>query len=191
VEQLLLGSRAGAGQLQVTNGPFDVAGLLRGAAVAFRPMSELHTLVLDMPDDLPQAYGDSIATDIIVGQLLENAYKYSPEGGPVTIRARSTDDEVEVTVEDEGIGIRPQDRDRVFDRFVQAEAGDRRPFGGIGLGLYIVRQLARAQEGAVEVGDGPNGGTTMRLTLRRAAVPPLRPIPPLPKPRPASEPTSS
>jgi signal transduction histidine kinase len=79
----------------------------------------------------------------------------------------------------------------VFDRFVQAEAGDRRPFGGIGLGLYIVRQLARAQEGAVEVGDGPNGGTTMRLTLRRAAVPPLRPIPPLPKPRPASEPTSS
>jgi PAS domain S-box-containing protein len=191
VEQLLLGSRAGAGQLQVTNGPFDVAGLLRGAAVAFRPMSELHTLALDMPDDLPQAYGDSIATDIIVGQLLENAYKYSPEGGPVTIRARSTDDEVEVTVEDEGIGIRPQDRERVFDRFVQAEAGDRRPFGGIGLGLYIVRQLARAQEGAVEVGDGPNGGTTMRLTLRRAAVPPLRPIPPLPKPRPASEPTSS
>jgi PAS domain S-box-containing protein len=191
VEQLLLGSRAGAGQLQVTNGPFDVAGLLRGAAVAFRPMSELHTLALDMPDDLPQAYGDSIATDIIVGQLLENAYKYSPEGGPVTIRARSTDDEVEVTVEDEGIGIRPQDRERVFDRFVQAEAGDRRPFGGIGLGLYIVRQLARAQEGAVEVGDGPNGGTTMRLTLRRAAVPPLRPIPPVPKPRPASEPTSS
>jgi PAS domain S-box-containing protein len=192
VEQLLLGSRAGADQLPVTNGPFDVAGLLRGAAVSFRPLSELHTLTLDMPDDLPLAHGDSIATDIIIGQLLENAYKYSPEGGTVTIRARSSDDQIEIVVEDEGIGIRPQDRERVFDRFVQAEAGDRRPFGGIGLGLYIVRKLATAQEGEVAAGDGPNGGTTMRLTLRRAPAPPApRPIPPVPRPRPASEPTSS
>jgi signal transduction histidine kinase len=192
VEQLLLGSRAGAYQLPVSNGPFDVSGLLRAAAVAFRPLSDLHTLSLDMPDDLPQAHGDSMATDIIVGQLLENAYKYSPEGGAVTIRARYSDDHIEVMVEDEGIGIRPQDRERVFDRFVQAEAGDRRRFGGIGLGLFIVRRLATAQEGEIAVDDGPNGGTTMRLTLRRAQLPPApRPFPALPKPRPASEPTSS
>ena len=192
VEQLLLGSRAGDDQLQVSNGPFDLGVLLRAAAVAFRPLSDLHTLSVDLPDDLPQAHGDSMATDIIVGQLLENAYKYSPEGGAVTIRARSSDDHIEVTVEDEGIGIRAQDRERVFDRFVQAEAGDRRRFGGIGLGLYIVRRLANAQEGEIAVSDGPNGGTTMRLTLRRAPVPAApRPIPALPKPRPASEPTSS
>ena len=194
VEQLLLGSRAGADQLQVSNGPFDLADLLRGAAVAFRPLSESHTLSVDVPEDLPQAYGDPMATDIIVGQLLENAYKYSPEGGAVTIRAALRDDRIEVAVEDEGIGIRPEDRERVFDRFVQAEAGDRRRFGGIGLGLYIVRRLARAQDGEVAVGDGPGGGTTMRLTLRRAPGSPgpdLRPIPALPRPRPASEPTSS
>jgi PAS domain S-box-containing protein len=193
VEQLLLGSRAGADQLQVSNGPFDVADLLRGAAVAFRPLSEQHTLLVDVPDELPQAHGDPMATDIIVGQLLENAYKYSPKGGAVTVRARLAGDRIEVTVEDEGIGIRPEDRDRVFDRFVQAEAGDRRRFGGIGLGLYIVRQLARAQDAEVAADDGPRGGTTMRLTLRRAPSPAgsgPHPIPALPKPRPASEPTS-
>jgi PAS domain S-box-containing protein len=194
VEQLLLGSRAGADQLRVSNGPFDVADLLRGAAVAFRPLSELHTLSVDVPDELPAAHGDPMATDIIVGQLLENAYKYSPKGGAVTVRARLAGDRIEVTVEDEGIGIRPEDRDRVFDRFVQAEAGDRRRFGGIGLGLYIVRQLALAQDGEIAAGDGSRGGTTMRLTLRRAPHPAgtgSHPIPALPKPRPASEPTSS
>ncbi|HEY5016895.1 MAG TPA: PAS domain S-box protein, partial [Streptosporangiaceae bacterium] len=87
VEQLLLGSRAGADQLTVSNGPFDLAGMLRGATVAFRTLAEGHTLVTDVPEDLPQAYGDPMATDIIVGQLLENAFKYSPAGGTVTVRA--------------------------------------------------------------------------------------------------------
>ena len=85
VEQLLLGSRAGADQLTVTNGAFDLGQLLRGAAVAFRPLSERHTLTADIPDDLPPAYGDMTATDVIVGQLLENAFKYSPGGGAVTV----------------------------------------------------------------------------------------------------------
>ena len=88
MEQLLLGSRAGADQLTVTNGAFDLAGLLRGAAVAFRPLSERHTLTADIPADLPPAHGDMTATDVIVGQLLENAFKYSPDGGAVTVRAR-------------------------------------------------------------------------------------------------------
>ena len=170
VEQLLLGSRAGADQLTVSNGPFDLAGLLRGAAVAFRPLSDLHTLTADIPAELPAAYGDAMATDIIVGQLLENAFKYSPEGGAVTVRAALAGDRIEVTVEDEGIGIAPADRERVFERFVQGEAGDRRRFGGIGLGLYIVRQLARAQDGEVAATASPGGGTLMRVQLRCASA---------------------
>ena len=83
-----------------------------------------------------------------------------------------------MTVEDEGIGIAPADRERVFERFVQGETGDRRRFGGIGLGLYIVRQLARAQDGEVAAGARPGGGTLMRLQLRCASAggqPPGRP----------------
>ncbi len=168
VEQLLLGSRAGADQLAVINAPFDLAGLLRAAAVAFRPLSDRHTLTTDIPDELPEAFGDPTATDVIVGQLLENAFKYSPEGGAVIVRARPAGDQIEVTVSDDGIGIPEVDRERVFERFVQGETGDRRRFGGIGLGLYIVRQLARAQDGEVVATERPGGGTIMRLQLRRA-----------------------
>src|SRR3989440_2877876 len=77
VEQLLLGSRAGADQLTVTNGPFDLAPLLRGTSAGFRSLSERHTLATSIPDALPLAHGDAPATDIAVGQLLENAFKYS------------------------------------------------------------------------------------------------------------------
>jgi PAS domain S-box-containing protein len=170
VEQLLLGSRAGADQLTVTNGPFDLAALLRGTAIAFRPLSEAHTLSADIPDGLPPAHGDPMATDIIVGQLLENAFKYSPGGGQVNVAARLAGEWIEVTVEDEGIGIAPGDHERIFERFVQGETGDRRRFGGIGLGLYIVRQLARAQGGEVAASSRAGGGTCMRLQLRPAEL---------------------
>ncbi len=168
VEQLLLGSRAGADQLTVRNGPFDLAALLRGTTAGFRSLSERHTLATDIPERLPQAHGDALATDIIVGQLLENAFKYSPDGGMVTVRARQARGWIEVTVDDEGIGIAPGDHERIFERFVQGETGDRRRFGGIGLGLYIVRQLARAQEGEVAASSRVGGGTRMRLQLRRS-----------------------
>ncbi|HXL16238.1 MAG TPA: ATP-binding protein, partial [Streptosporangiaceae bacterium] len=93
-------------------------------------------------------------------------------GGTVTIAAAAIPEsgQIEVSVQDEGIGIAAADVERVFERFVQGEAGDRRRFGGIGLGLYIVRQLARAQNGEVTAAAGPDGGTIMRLMLPQAAA---------------------
>jgi signal transduction histidine kinase len=189
VEQLLLGSRAGADQLPVRNGPFDLGAVLRAAATAFRPLSDKHVVVADVPDDLPAASGDTMATDIIVGQLLENAFKYSPDGGTVTVRAEvkpggtggpgggsppgeegAGEGWIEVSVEDEGIGIADGDHERIFDRFFQGEAGDRRRFGGVGIGLFIVRRLAQAQHGEVTATSRPSGGTVMCLRLRPAAA---------------------
>jgi signal transduction histidine kinase len=109
-----------------------------------------------------------MATDIIVGQLLENAFKYSPAGGPVTVRGRAVGPVIEVDVEDDGIGIASGDHERIFERFVQGEAGDRRRFGGVGIGLYIVRRLAIAQSGTVVAITRPEGGTIMRVTLQQA-----------------------
>ncbi|HEX3751939.1 MAG TPA: HAMP domain-containing sensor histidine kinase, partial [Streptosporangiaceae bacterium] len=169
VEQLLLGSRAGADQLPVRNGPFDLAALLKAAVIAFRPLSDKHTLTTEIAGDLPTAFGDTMATDIIVGQLLENAFKYSPQGGPVVVSAQAIDGHIEVTVADHGIGIADGDHERIFERFFQGEAGDRRRFGGIGIGLYIVRRLAIAQGGEVDARSRPEGGTIMRLVLRDAA----------------------
>src|SRR5689334_14485275 len=149
VEHLLLGSRAGADQLPVTIERFELEGLLSGAVAAFRSLSERHQVELEVPGDLPPARGDAMATDIIIGQLLENAFKYSPDGGTVIVRACAMGPDLVVTVEDEGVGIAPGDHERIFQRFVQGEAGDRRRFGGIGLGLYIVQRLARAQGGDI------------------------------------------
>ena len=165
VDQLLLGARAGADQLPISNGPFDLGAVLRGAAAAFRPLSDKHTVEADIPDDLPAARGDTMATDIVVGQLLENAFKYSPDGGTVVVRARVAGAWIEVTVEDEGVGIADGDRERIFDRFFQGETGDRRRFGGVGIGLFIVRRLAEAQHGEVTASPRPAGGTAMRLRL--------------------------
>jgi len=165
VEQLLLGSRARAEQLTVSNGPFDLAAVLSASASAFKSLSDRHVLTAVIPERLPTAFGDELATDIIVGQLLENAFKYSPEGGTVTVRVRVLESQIEVAVADDGIGIAAGDHERIFERFVQGETGDRRRFGGIGLGLYIARRLARAQGGELTATSRPQGGTVMRLRL--------------------------
>jgi len=75
---------------------------------------------------------------------------------------------IDVTVEDEGIGIAEGDHERIFDRFVQGETGDRRRFGGVGIGLFIVRRLAAAQHAEVTASSRPSGGTIMRMRLRPA-----------------------
>ncbi|RAY14595.1 PAS domain-containing sensor histidine kinase [Actinomadura craniellae] len=168
VEHLLLGSRAGADELQVTVERFDLTGLLTGVVTGFRSLSELHRVELEVAPGLPAAAGDAMATDIILGQLLENAFKYSPDGGTVTVRAGVEGARLVVTVEDEGVGIAPGDHERIFDRFVQGEAGDRRRFGGIGLGLYIVKRLAQAQHGDISAHSRTCGGTCMRLVLKIA-----------------------
>ena len=115
-----------------------------------------------------------MATDIIIGQLLENAFKYSPDGGAVTVAPRQDCDQIEVRCRTRASASRA-DRERVFERFVQGEAGDRRRFGGIGLGLYIVRQLARAQDGEVTA-TGAGGGTVMRRAALRRQSPRVRPV---------------
>jgi signal transduction histidine kinase len=115
-----------------------------------------------------------MATDIIIGQLLENAIKYSPDGGTVHVKARvlpatpTSGRWIEVTVEDDGIGLADGDHERIFDRFVQGETGDRRRFGGVGIGLFIVRRLAHAQHAEVTARSRPAGGTSMRLRLHPA-----------------------
>ncbi|WP_433331424.1 PAS domain S-box protein [Spirillospora sp. CA-294931] len=181
VEHLLRGSRAGADELSVTIESFDLARVLSGVVAGFRSLSGVHQVELEIAPGLPSARGDAMATDIILGQLLENAFKYSPDGGTVTVRAEVQGPELVITVEDEGIGIAPGDHDRIFERFVQGEAGDRRRFGGIGLGLYIVKRLTEAQGGRISAhpaapvtapdsgsGKTASPGTRMRLALRRA-----------------------
>ncbi|MDA0636212.1 PAS domain S-box protein [Nonomuraea sp. MCN248] len=169
MDHLLLGARAGAEEQVVGDEPFDVAERLRAATLGLPVLSDSHRIEVDIAAGLPHALGDPLATDIVLGQLLENAFKYSPRGGLISVGAWREDGRVVVVVDDEGVGIAPADRERIFERFVQVETGDRRRFGGVGLGLYIVRSLARAQGGEVSAHPRPAGGTRMKLQLRCAS----------------------
>ena len=168
MDHLLLGARAGAEEQVVKDEPFDLTARVRAATLGLPELSDKHRVEVDIPGDLPWACGDALATEILLGQLLENAFKYSPQGGLIRVAAWVEGDSVIVVVDDEGVGIAGPDRERVFDRFVQVDSGDRRRFGGVGLGLYIVRSLARAQGGEVSAQPRPGGGTRMRVVLRTA-----------------------
>ncbi|MEU6723523.1 ATP-binding protein [Nonomuraea wenchangensis] len=170
MDHLLLGARAGADELKVSIEEFDLAERIHAATLGLPVLSDRHRVEVAIGDGLPRVLGDALATDIVLGQLLENAFKYSPKGGLIRVEAWPEDDDVVVVVDDEGVGIAAPDRERVFERFVQVDSGDRRRFGGVGLGLYIVRSLARAQGGDVSAHPRPGGGTRMRLVLKGAGT---------------------
>ncbi|WP_067173499.1 PAS domain S-box protein [Microtetraspora niveoalba] len=170
VDHLLLGARTGADELRIRIETFDLAERVRAATLGLPVLSERHRIEVRMPDDLPEVRGDTLATDILLGQLLENAFKYSPDGGLIRVEAWAEGGRVVLVIDDEGVGIPPADRERVFERFVQADSGNRRRFGGVGLGLYIARNLARAQGGDLTAHSRPEGGTRMRFVLNGAAA---------------------
>ncbi|WP_028648574.1 PAS domain S-box protein [Nocardiopsis sp. CNT312] len=167
VERLRLGSAASRGALDVQRSPFDLAALLQGVVRTFRTLSERHTVELSAGEGLAWAVGDPLATGMVMDQLLDNALKFSPEGGTVRVSAWEEGDEVVIVVDDQGVGLAPGDEERVFGRFVRRGARDDRDgVGGLGLGLglYIVRQLAREQGGDVTAVRRTNG-TRLRFTV--------------------------
>ncbi len=165
VERLSLGSDASRGELDVNPVPFELARVLRQAVMTFKSLSDRHDVVLSATDDLPTVFADPLATGIIMDQLLDNSIKFSPEGGTVHVTVAVEGDSLAVSVDDDGPGLRPGDEERVFDRFFQGGVrGDRRRFGGLGLGLYIVRKLAQDQGGDVTA-RRLERGTRMCFTL--------------------------
>ena len=168
VERLLLGSKPTDGAVRVVSEPFDLATVVAEATAGLLDGSPRHRLVLDLPADLPPARGDRIGTATVLAELVTNAAKYSPDGGEITVTGACDATTVVLRVADRGIGVRPDDVERVFDRFWQAEAGDQRRFGGVGLGLYIARQLVDRQHGWISLRPRGGGGTVVRVRLPRA-----------------------
>ena len=104
-----------------------------------------------------------------VGNLVENAVKYSESGGSVHVRVRTTDDMVDIAVVDQGVGIPASDVDRVFERFYRVDQARSRATGGTGLGLSIVRHVATHHGGTVDMKSTEGGGSTFTLRLPAAA----------------------
>ena len=165
VEQLLLGSRAGMG-VDVTLATFDLAASVRTAAAAIAGSSTDHPLVVDAKGDV-LAHGDASTVDAILGQLVENAVKYSPHGGRIDVTVLREADAALLTVEDRGTGIPVADIERVFQRFVRSSTRTPhdREAGGVGLGLYIVNRYVVAQHGRVRARPRDGGGTVIEVRL--------------------------
>ncbi len=104
-----------------------------------------------------------------ISNLLSNAIKYTPNGGRITVRWTQSVDTVSFEVEDTGVGIPPEDLQRVFERFYRADKARSRTIGGTGLGLAIVKHLVQAMKGQVRASSTVGKGTTFRVTLPRAA----------------------
>ena len=125
-----------------------------------------HEFVLDLPPEPLAADADREKLRQIVMDLVENAVKYSPGGGTVRVSARRRDDTVEVSVDDEGIGIPQSEQSRIFAKFYRAEsAGRDLASGGTGLGLFIAKELLAAMHGRIWVRSVEGEGSTFVFSL--------------------------
>jgi signal transduction histidine kinase len=161
VEALLQGARAGAFDLAAE--PVDVDAEL--ATIADRWRDEGRTagvaIVVDATSDAV-ARVDPRGLGIAVGNLIGNAIAHSPRGTTITVRARRQDARLAVEVDDQGPGVPPDQRTRVFTAFVRGEAATR---AGTGLGLAIARRIVEAHGGTIGVGDAPGGGARFVIDL--------------------------
>ena len=165
-EEVLLASRLDRGEVTVERDRVDVAELARGTIDAMQPQ-----LGVDVTLDAPQAacaMGDRDRIQQILINLLDNAGKYSPEGGTISVSVGEDTGHVRLAVTDRGVGIAPTEQQAIFEKFYRVDPHLTQTPGGTGLGLYICRELAGRMEGKIAVESEPGRGSTFALELPRA-----------------------
>jgi PAS domain S-box-containing protein len=167
IDRLLLSSRIEAGRVDLRLRATGLGPILRERAEALAAAAR-RSVVVDVTDDLPDVRADAQALVTVVDHLLDNAIKYSPEGGPVALKADRVEETVRVQVIDAGIGMDAEQLAHCFEKFWQAESTDVRRYGGTGIGLYIVRSLVEGMKGDIEVTSAPGAGATFTVVLRLA-----------------------
>ncbi len=161
------------GQMEMTFTRFDLRTTVLEACDDYKALAETHGLVLrtDLPDGGVPIHADREKVRVILGNLISNAVKFTPHGGQVQVALRRRGDEVEVSVADTGVGVSPQDLERVFDRFYQVEDHMTRRHGGMGLGLSTVKGLAELHSGRVWAESDPGQGSRFVVVLPVSAPP--------------------
>jgi signal transduction histidine kinase len=171
VTQVVEGARLDSKRLVLNRRPTDLPPLLREAARAAFKLYPTHPLRVDIPEQLPAVDCDPRAVDTIVGALLSNAAVFSPADSPIVLTAREAGAQVVISIADRGVGLQPDERDRVFEpRYRPERIRDARR-EGVGLSLWIARGLALMSSGDLCVAsDGPGLGMTATLTLPKAVA---------------------
>ena len=170
VSDMLELSRLQSGRASLERSVFDPAPLLLNVSQTYAAYAEDYqqTFVCDVPASLPAVQGNPDRTHQVLAALLDNAFKYTPEGGTVTLRAALTDDGlVCVSVSDTGIGISEEDLPHVFERFYKADKAHNSR--GTGLGLAIAYEIMRQLGETMSVSSRPGEGSCFSFTLHPAA----------------------
>jgi len=171
VNEILLANQLDAGRLDLEEEPFDGRDLVERVVDATRmhaPPSV--TLTINTNGELPQVAADLDKVRQVLVNLVENAIKYSPDGGKVEVGADTHDDFVRFHVRDEGLGVAADEQERIFEKFYRADPQMTRGVGGTGLGLYICRELIDRMGGRIWVEPNEEKGSTFFFELRTADV---------------------
>ena len=168
IDDLLDVSRIVSGKLNLDVRPLDLASVARAAINVVRPAADARGITLDYSEEpgLGAISADSARLHQIIWNLLSNAVKFTPHGGKIFVRVERDGSDACVSVRDTGQGIEAEFLPRVFDRFRQADSSTTRSFGGLGLGLAIVRHLVELHGGTVSAhSDGVGKGATFTATF--------------------------
>jgi PAS domain S-box-containing protein len=164
VDQLLNVARLDSGDLQVELGRIDVASVVSEVVEGVEGAQD-HRFEIDLPEEPLAAEADPDKVRQVFNILVENALRYSPQGGKVTVGARRNADRVEVRVVDEGMGIPAAEREWIFRKFYRAETAARDGAAGTGLGLFIAQELVNAMGGRIWVDSTEGEGSSFAFEL--------------------------
>ncbi len=166
VNDLLDLAKLDAGKMTMDYVDRDIARMVRTVAAHFdalAPQKAISYAVL-APEAL-RAEVDPEKVERLLLNLLSNAFKFTPQGGRIQCALRSNNDTFVLTVQDSGPGIQPDQRQRIFERFRQAQGGTTREFGGTGLGLSIAKDFVELHGGTITLSDAPVGGTLVQVEI--------------------------
>jgi PAS domain S-box-containing protein len=173
IEDLLDVSRIISGKVRLDIQPVNLASIIEAALDAVRPAAEARgvSLLKKLDSETGLISGDPDRLQQIVWNLLSNAIKFTERDGKVEVRLEQVNSQVEIVVADDGKGIEPEFLPYVFDRFRQADSSSKRQYGGLGLGLSIVRHLTELHGGSAEVmSEGEGKGATFIIKLPRIGI---------------------
>jgi signal transduction histidine kinase len=165
INSLLDLSRIEMGRLALARRPVELVGLLQRLVEDLRPSLQAHTLHIDSEVESLVVQGDEVRLEQVFQNLLGNAIKYSPSGGPVTVCIAYVEDQAIVSVTDTGIGIPDVALPQLFQRFYRAENVHGTDISGIGIGLYVVQEIVSRHNGSVEVTSVEGEGSTFSVRL--------------------------
>ena len=168
-DEILLASQLGRGRTPLRDEAVDLSELAREAVdAAHVRVGGRISVVLRVRAPLPAAAGDGDKVRQVLANLVDNAIKYSPDGGRIEVGVEGVDDRLRLSVRDQGIGIPPRDLERVFEKFFRLDPQLSRGIGGSGLGLYISRELLRHMGGRIWAESEPGRGSVFYVELPAA-----------------------